>query len=219
VKTLPLTVRSAVAAIEKMGMCLVYPIDNQRSPDSLWYTFFPRTKMVWEWDSGADRKVADLWLLREELSRSGKVVYVKWYRDRATFFSKSLFVALVNGMHRAVTPPPLGREAHQLLSILEDSSPRSTKELRLESGLLGRPLEGIYSRALRTLWRRFYIVGYGEVDDGAFPSLAMGSTRLMFESLWEEAMRTAPEALMDRREAAFCRQPLLRKQFLRFQAG
>ena len=32
------------------------------------------------------------------------------------------------------------------------------------------------------LWSRLLIVG--EVDDGAFPSLAVGATELVFEDLW-----------------------------------
>lgn len=31
------------------------------------------------------------------------------------------------------------------------------------------------------------IVGFGEVDEGAFPSLAIGATKLLFEDLYEEA--------------------------------
>jgi hypothetical protein len=30
-------------------------------------------------------------------------------------------------------------------------------------------------------------VGTGEVDDGAFPSLAIGATRWIFEDLWEQS--------------------------------
>jgi len=41
-------------------------------------------------------------------------------------------------------------------------------------------------------------VGFGEVDDGAFPSLAVGATELIYEKLWlqsndmtdKEAMKT-----------------------------
>lgn len=40
--------------------------------------------MHWEWDDAGDKRVADLWHLREELSRSGeRVVYTKWFQNRA----------------------------------------------------------------------------------------------------------------------------------------
>ena len=48
-------------------------------------------------------------------------------------------------------------------------------------------MESTYSKATQELWRRLLIVGHGEIDDGAFPSLAMGSTQLMFEDLWQAA--------------------------------
>jgi hypothetical protein len=37
---------------------------------------------------------------------------------------------------------------------------------------------------MKFLWTRLLIVGVGEVDDGAFPSLAVGATELVFEDLW-----------------------------------
>src|SRR5205809_926272 len=95
-------ISSAVSAIEKNGILLVYPIDNRKEPPSLWSSFFPKSQMRWEWDTGGDHRVADLWRLREELSRSGKVVYAKWYRGRATFFSKQVFtwmLALLESSH------------------------------------------------------------------------------------------------------------------------
>jgi hypothetical protein len=39
---------------------------------------------------------------------------------------------------------------------------------------------------MRELFTRFLIVGFGEVEDGAFPSLAVGSTELLFEDLWRK---------------------------------
>lgn len=193
---------AARAAIQKYGMCLVFPINNAKEPPSLWYHFFPKNKMRWEWDDSGDSRVADLWRLREELASSRKVVYCKWYRGRATFFSPDAFPAFVSGIHR--TPPLLGDlspEALEIRAILEDNSPLSTKQLKRASELVGRPLEGIYSKALRQLWNALLIVGVGEVDDGAFPSLSMGATSLMFEDLWIEAMQGSPakhEALRER---------------------
>ena len=37
------------------------------------------------------------------------------------------------------------------------------------------------------LWERLLVVGVGEVEDGAFPSLSVGATSLVFEPLWEAA--------------------------------
>ncbi len=42
---------------------------------------------------------------------------------------------------------------------------------------------------MKTLWRTFAVVGVGEIDDGAFPSLAHAATRVIFEDLCVAAER------------------------------
>jgi hypothetical protein len=170
-------------AIDAQGALLVYPIDNRREPPSLWSTLYPRTPMRWAWDEGADARVAQLWQLRERLARERHVVYTKWYRGRATFFSRSLFAAMLTRLR--ATPHALSADARDLLAILQEDSPQSTKQLRRASGLTGKQNERAYTRALRELWERLLIVGTGELDDGAFPSLLIGATRWIFEELWE----------------------------------
>src|SRR5580704_451872 len=129
----------ALAAIERRGILLVYPLANRAEPRSLWSELHPRSPMRWSWDAGADERVARLWRLREELARSSDVVYAKWFRGRATFFSRTVFRAMLvtlaaEGSLRA----RLSRGASGLLDLLEDDSPQSTKELRANAGLQGR---------------------------------------------------------------------------------
>lgn len=178
--------RSAIRAIEREGCLLVYPINNAPQPHSLWKEFFPRKKMEWEWDDESDNRVADLWHLREELSRSGRVVYAKWYRGRATFFSRTFFVSLLGTLRRF--HGNLSPEAREIWNALLESSPQSTKELRRTVDLEGKFHARTYEKALKELWQRLLIVGFGEVDDGAFPSLAMGAASHLFEKEWKEAM-------------------------------
>ncbi len=40
---------------------------------------------------------------------------------------------------------------------------------------------------MKELFQNFQIVGYGEVDDGAFPSLAVGATSNLYEDLCQAA--------------------------------
>jgi hypothetical protein len=205
------------AAIEAHGALLVYPIDNRRDPPSLWYTLHPRTPMRWAWDDGADVRVVRLWQLREQLARGRQVVYTKWYRGRATFFSRALFAAmLAKSLARTCAlPHALSADARELLALLEEDSPRSTKQLRRAAGLTGKPNERTYTRALRELWERLLIVGTGEVDDGAFPSLAIGATRWIFEELWEGAQGGANEAQQELLARALPASTLFGKHFLR----
>ena len=140
--------------------------------------------MKWEWDTDGDERVSDLWWLMKKLSSSGQVVYSKWYQGRATFFSKDLFTALLALSHAySEDHSRLSRYARDLLDTLESDSPLSTKQLKKITGLQGKDNERFYNRGMKELFLHFQIVAFGEVDDGAFPSLAVGSTKNLFEDL------------------------------------
>jgi len=206
------SLKKAISFIEKRGVLLVYPIDNRREPRSLWSEFFPKSEMRWEWDSNGDDRVASLWRLREELSRSAKVVYAKWFRGRATFFSREIFTDLLAALGGTrMDRGRLSREARLILETLESDSPLSTKQLKAATDLRGKFLESTYEKAMRELWRRLLIVGYGELDDGAFPSLMVGAARHHFEDLFERARKTDPTMALARVYASVDEDPSIRK--------
>ena len=179
------TLSEAVKAVNRRGILLVFPAANQADPPSMWSEIHPRSRMRWEWNDDGDDRVGELWHLRAKLARSGKVIYSKWYRGRATLMSRPVVRAMLRVVHERGDPvASLSVEARQLLALLEENSPQSTRSLRAEADLQGKPLEAVYVRALKELWTRLLIVGAGEVDDGAFPSLAIGATSVLFEDLW-----------------------------------
>jgi len=178
---------NAVSRIKDHGALLVFPINNRERPHSLWAEFFPKTKMIWEWETDSDYKVADMWQLMKRLSDCREVVYSKWYQGRATFFSPELFAAMLSLTRAAsIRRHELSETARVLFEVLENNSPLSTKELKRYTDLQGRLNEAAYSRGMKELFRRFLIVGFGEVEDGAFPSLAVGATEHLYEDLWRE---------------------------------
>ena len=180
-----LTPAKAIQAIHKRGVLLVYPIDNRPEPLSIWSEFFS-DKMRWEWDIDGDDRVAKLWSIKTALSSSREVVYTKWYQGRATFFSKEAFTYFLALFQTAKADRyGLPKEAALILEILESDSPQSTKQIKLASDLRGKPFERIYEKSMKALFSRLWVVGFGEVDDGAFPSLAVGSAQSLFEDLWE----------------------------------
>jgi hypothetical protein len=191
-----ITPSAAIKAINQYGILLTFPQDNREEPKSIWSVFYPGEKMLWEWDDNGDDRVARLWQLRTELSTSREVVYAKWFRGRATFFSREVFTALLAYLGSTKLPLALlPREAQQMLEVLEMDSPQSTKQLKLATELRGKTFERIYERSLKSLWSKLLVVGFGEFDDGAFPSLAIGSTKSIFEDLWEDSLKlTAEEA-------------------------
>ena len=180
----------AIQAINSCGILLVYPLANQKEPKSLWSELFPKTKMRWEWDSDGDDRVAQLWMLRADLSTSREVVYMKWFQNRATFFSREVFVWMLAFMR---ADQPLPQQSQQILEVLEMDSPLSTKQIKEATELQGKLFESTYDRAMKVLWKRMWIVAFGEVEDSSFPSLAVGATRLIFEELWDEAQAIDPE--------------------------
>ena len=202
----------AVSIIERLGICLVYPIDNAREPPSLWSELYPRSKMEWSWDADADPRVAEVWHLREQLARSSDVAYAKWFRGRATFFSLPVFQALLGRLTKTGDVfAGLPHESMDLLERLREVSPRSTKELRAEAGLRGKPFESLFTHAMKALWTRLLIVGTGEVPDGAFPSLAVAATEMMFEDSWN-ARERVPRAAESELAKTLARSPAFARE-------
>lgn len=183
-----MTQKRAIQLINREGILLVFPINNKKEPRSLWSGFFPSSKMTWEWDQNGDDRVHRMWSLMKKLSSSQEVVYSKWYQGRATFISKELFIAMqAYFFHLGLSERPKSFISQQLLEELENDSPLSTKQLKKLTELQGKDNESKYQRAMKDLFSYFFIVAYGEVDDGAFPSLAVGATKLIFEDLYLEA--------------------------------
>lgn len=188
----------ATRIVNKLGIVLVYPLANRAEPESLWSELYPGVPMEWSWDADADARVADLWHLREQLSRTHDVAYAKWFRGRATFFSHPVFRALLGRIREAGDPlEGLPREANDILDVLRERSPVSSKTLREEVELRGKPFEAIWNQAMKALWSRLLIVGTGEIPDGAFPSLAVAATELHFEDVYNSKPSKADNAALD----------------------
>lgn len=175
----------AIEKVNENGMLLVFPVNNRPTPKSIWSEFYPRTKLKWEWDDTGDQKVFKMWQMMKELSTGRDIIYSKWYSGRATFFSKELFTSLLSRLrHSGVLQNKLSMESRALLSELESDSPLSTRDLKKLTGLQGKLNEGFYNQGIKDLFAKLLIVGFGEVDDGAFPSLAVGATQHIYEDLW-----------------------------------
>jgi len=181
---------SAITSIRQHGALLVFPINNQEQPHSLWAEFFPTSRMVWDWNEDSDHRVGDMWQLMKRLSDCREVVYSKWYQGRATFFSHEVFAAMISATVAHQTPrQQLSETARVLFEVLENNSPLSTRKLKEFADLQGRENEAAYNRGMKELFARLLIVGFGEVEDGAFPSLAVGATELLFEDLWRDGAK------------------------------
>lgn len=179
----------SIQAVRNHGWLLVFPLPKIKEPLSLWHVFYPKSVMRWEWDESGDNRVAELWHLRRQIAESHRVIYSKWYRGRATLFSEDIFKRL--WVYFAPERALAGQsgEAREIMDLLEMESPLSTKQIRRGTDLTGKENERRYMASMKELWRTFAIVGVGEVDDGAFPSLAHAATHVVFEELCQAAER------------------------------
>jgi hypothetical protein len=170
--------------------------------------------MVWDWNDEGDEHVWKMWQMMKRLSDCREVVYSKWYQGRATFFSPELFTAMLctKGAHR-VARHELSETGRILFEVLENNSPLSTKQLKEFTDLRGRANEAAYSRGMKELFQKLLIVGFGEVDDGAFPSLAVGATELLFEDLWRKSAGLSPESARRTLNRFMPSHSLFRRQF------
>lgn len=185
IRKMKLQIQKAVEYINKQGCLIVFPVNNNKEPLSLWSQFFPKSKMRWEWNEDSDDRIGQLWMLMKSLSAQDDVVYSKWFKGRATFFSRELFVALLKSMETPhLQTQEMPRKAASILETLQSNSPMSTRDIKKEHGLQGKDNEAEFNRCMKYLFSRLLIVGRGEVEDGAFPSLAVGATSLIFEDLW-----------------------------------
>lgn len=207
------------AIVDRLGITLVYPLAHHADPPSLWAELYPGRAMEWSWNADADPRVAEVWHLRERLSREGDVAYAKWFRGRATFFSLPVFHALLGRLADAGDVfGGLPREAMEILEIVRERSPLSTKEIRAAADLRGKAYERVFEHAMKTLWARLLIVGHGEIADGAFPSLAVGATELLFEDIWL-ARENVPEDASRQLDIALERSPKFRRELGRSLAA
>ena len=151
----------AIEFIDQQGILLVFPVKNQKDADSLWARFHPRTPLRWEWTDDGDDKVFQMWHLMKELSDCEQVVYSKWYQGRATYFSRELFQALyfltMQNSELFESPPDAYED---LMEVLTESSPLSTKELKKHTDLRGKDCAAIYNRGMKWAFTRFLIVRF-----------------------------------------------------------
>lgn len=187
------TLATALKAVQRDGALLVFPMEGRAALPSLWSRLHPGAAMRWDWDDSGDQRVFDLWHLRAKLMTSRRAVYAKWFRGRATVFAPDVFTAMLCAVRDARDPRKgLLPEAAAIMEALDESSPVSSKELRRLTDLQGKFYERQWAKATAQLWSRLLIVGYGEVEDGAFPSLAIGATQSLFDDLWDESGGTLP---------------------------
>lgn len=177
--------KKTILSVDKNHWLLVFPLPLKKEPLSVWHILHPRSVMRWEWDETGDGRVVQLWHLRRRLAESHRVVYSKWFRGRATLLSLETFQKL--WVYFASERERLSGEAREILDLLEMESPLSTKDIRRGTDLGGKINEKRYVAAMKELWRTMAIVGVGEIDDGAFPSLAHAASHVIFEDICRQA--------------------------------
>ncbi len=176
---------SAVALIEERGCVAVFPDTARKSSPwvSLWELYYPRSPFRWNWEEGADPRVVRLWWLKDELARSKRVVYGRFFGNRPVFLSLGEAAKIVKNHPQ---PQSLSALARECLSQLEDNSPLTKRMISRELRKSGYEFSrSEIDRALLDLQKSFRIVSLGdsEREAGPMPSSEYAATALVFPQL------------------------------------
>lgn len=179
-----LSLQTALETVEKYGCVAIFPekIKKKNSIVSLWEIYFPRTKMNWEWDEDADRRVVRLWWLKNEVAQTKKVLYGRFLSNRPVLVSKDKAREMMKVMIR----PQLNALAREILNRLEDNSPQTkrmlARELRAEGWEFSK---SEIEKSLLSLQKGFWIVNLGdsEREKGPMPSTEYAALSLVFPEL------------------------------------
>jgi hypothetical protein len=178
------TVENAIREVERLGCVAVFPEKSSKKSSivSLWELFYPRSPMKWEWDESADNRVVKLWWLKNEVARTQKVLYGRFFSNRPVFVSPSEAQKILKSLHLR----PLSPLAREILARLEDNSPQTKRMLGRElRGDGWEPTRADFERALLDLQKSFQIVSLGdsEREKGPMPSSEYAAFGLIFPNL------------------------------------
>ncbi len=176
--------QSAIREVERLGRVAIFPEKNRKKSSiiSLWELFYPRTPMRWEWDESADKGVVKLWWLKNEVARTQKVLYGRFFSNRPVLVS----LAEAQRILKSLKSQPLSPLAREILLRLEDNSPQTKRMIGRElRGDGWEPTRAEFERALLELQRNFKIVSLGdsEREKGPMPSSEYAALALLFPNL------------------------------------
>ena len=194
------TATDAVRFIDAVGYCLLFPIKNLPLP-SLYYAVARRDIHL---GPGWDKYCEKIWHWKDELPRSRRAFYAKYFKGRGTFISLGLLAHFLAANQTPAAPGDhecfyaAGRISHDARTIwaaLEQHGPLATLELRHACKMDSQAGNARFKRAMLQLQRLLLVVHFGaEQETAAWASGRFELTCRAFPRQALLARRIAPEA-------------------------
>jgi len=161
---------SALRFIDDVGFCFAFKAENSELP-CLWNAVCGQRDPVYPVHTHHDEAISFVWRIKDELPAERKIYYGKLLRSRPTMVSLEFLPAffLLSGRRgrrtdyqEAVRKGTLLPVARDILEALADSSPQSTRGLKLATGNQSKSKRAAFDRAIAQLQAKMYIAKVAE---------------------------------------------------------
>ena len=177
----------ALKLINEFKILYVFPAKNKKTTsESLWNLLHPRSIFSWKWDETADPKVVRLWWLKDELARSQKALYGRFFSNQPCFVS--LDHAMKNKWGDQNSDDFEGNNDSLEKAILDSLASNSPQTKRMLKKIIQVDIEAHtkyeWNKAFEKLQRKKLICNLGdsERENSFMPSTEYGFIPTIFES-------------------------------------
>jgi hypothetical protein len=167
------TKRNALAFITEVGFCFAFKSENSELP-CLWHAACGARNPLMPKHTHHDPAISFVWEMKNVLPAEGKVYYGKLLKRRPMMVSLDYLPYFVALAHRTGLKGEYEKEflkgrlsatARDIMEALHDSSPQTTKGLKLATGNHARGARMHFDRAIAELQEKMFIVKVAELDD------------------------------------------------------
>jgi len=194
------TKRQALAFVNEVGFCFAFKSENSELP-CLWHAACGMRDPVMPEHTHHDPAISFVWEMKNVLPAEGKIYYGKLLKRRPMmvsleylpfFYVLSHRTGLKNEYQKEFLKGRLSATARDIMDALGDSSPQTTKGLKLATGNHARHSRLHFDRAIAELQEKMFIVKVAELDDPF--TFVWAPLREAFPDQIRKARRIAPEA-------------------------
>jgi len=194
------TKRNALAFVNDVGFCFAFKSENSELP-CLWHAACGARDPVMPEHTHHDPAISFVWEMKNVLPAEGKIYYGKLLKKRPmmvsldylpSFYALSHRTGLKGEYEKEFIKGRLTATARAIMDALADSSPQTTKGLKLATGHHGKSARVQFDRAIAELQETMFIVKVAELDDPF--TFVWAPLRSAFPTQVRLARRITPEA-------------------------
>ncbi|MEW6511929.1 MAG: hypothetical protein AB1428_13340 [Bacteroidota bacterium] len=209
------TKRQALAFVNDVGFCFAFKAENSELP-CLWHAACGARDPVMPEHTHQDPAISFVWEMKNVLPAEGKIYYGKLLKRRPMmvsleflpyFYVLSRRTGLKAEYEKEFLRGRLSATARDIMDALADSSPQTTKGLKLATGNHGRSSRLHFDRAIAELQEKMFLVKVAELDDPF--TFVWAPLREAFRTEILKARRISPETARERILARYFRNQLV----------